>query len=220
MSSFYLLFLLLFILHALHGRYQSLQKHETDSAKSSTALTCFFYNFLIFQCRDMHLRLSLFSCISSIQCMLLPLKKIFSFISGNLYVVWPFRPVLSILHWFHLIRCHSDSFLFMWGWICEGVDLRCSPGYTLCPLCDFLAVPSVTVSCPPPQYTSSNVIVMIPGWQTGKTLPVVTFNATYSKNYNVTCFFWAQKKVLVFTSQNWEKSKLQFQLKKPCLPLH
>lgn len=86
---------------------------------------------------------------------------IFSFISRNLCVVWPFSPLFSILHWFPLICCHSDSFLFMCGWICESVGLRCSPSCTPCPLCDFLVV---NVPGPPPQKKKmmlGNVIVTI-----------------------------------------------------------
>lgn len=154
-------------------------------------------------------------------------KIIFSFISGNLFVVWPFCFAFSILHWFYLVCCHSDSFLFMCGWICEGVGLRCSPRRTLCPSCSSPVVPSINVSCPSPQKMLGNNVIVF--W--GHDICMVAWeNPSHG---HIWCYIFGKLQaslkwnVLLFCTdpQTWKRGKLhlnisfQFQSKTPHLHL-
>lgn len=150
-----------------------------------------FYNFLMqghpsetvfvfmYHLNSVHVFISFFFCA-------------FSFISRNLCVVWPFSPLFSILHWFPLICCHSDSFLFMCGWICESVGLRCSPSCTPCPLCDFLVV---NVPGPPPQKKKCSEMSLLQymccAWENPFTWS--HFMLYIFENYFEMCFFSPQK---------------------------
>lgn len=206
-------------------KYQSYEKPSTslicfsDNFPFSNASTCIY-------CFHSHFR------ITWIQCMLLfwYLKKkkiIFSFISGNLFVVWPFCFAFSILHWFYLVCCHSDSFLFMCGWICEGVGLRCSPRRTLCPSCSSPVVPSINVSCPSPQKMLGNNVIVF--W--GHDICMVAWeNPSHG---HIWCYIFGKLQaslkwnVLLFCTdpQTWKRGKLhlnisfQFQSKTPHLHL-